>query len=74
MVSPMKGVMLLRSGPCRGVLSRIAAARLVIAAPVASPCTARAATSAPAECAVRKAIWASTFIASAPRITGRRPT
>ena len=38
MVRPMKGVTLLSSGPCRGVLSRIAAARLVIAAPVAKPC------------------------------------
>jgi hypothetical protein len=71
--SPAKTVKLLRTGARSLSVSRIIAAEVVIAKPVANPCRARATISAAAEPAVTKRIMAKTFNAKAARIAGRRP-
>src|ERR1700686_3521173 len=71
--NPAKAVTLLSTGARTRSVSRIVAPRVVVANPVAKPCTARATTSAPAEPAVMNMSMATTFIAKALRMAGRRP-
>ena len=71
--SPAKAVTLLRTGARSLSVSRIVAAKVVIAKPVANPCRARATNSAAAELAVMKMVMAKTFSVRAARIAGRRP-
>src|SRR3954468_19444105 len=71
--SPAKTVELLRTDARSLSVSRIIAAKVVIAKPVANPCRARATISAAAEPAVIKRIMAKTFNVRAARIVGRRP-
>jgi hypothetical protein len=71
--NPANAVTLLSTGTRSRSVSRIVAPRVVVANPVAKPCTARATTSAPAEPAVMNMSMATTFIAKALRMAGRRP-
>jgi hypothetical protein len=71
--SPAKTVKLLRTDARSLSVSRIVAAKVVIAKPVANPCMARATISTAAEPAVMKRIMAKTFSVRAARIAGRRP-
>ena len=66
--------MLLTIGPRSRSMSRIAAASVVSAAPVARPCTARAAISTAADPPVTKSAIAAAFKIRAAKATGRRPT
>ena len=71
--SPANAVKLLRTGARSLSVSRIVAAKVVIANPFAKPWMARATISAAAEPAVMNRIMAKTFIARAAKIAGRRP-
>ncbi len=63
-----------RPRACGGAKSTTAAESVVIAAPVAMPCTTRAARSVPTPSATRKSTSATTSSATAAASTGRRPT
>jgi hypothetical protein len=71
---PAKAVTLLKRGARSLSVSRIVAARVVIAKPLANPCTVRATIRAAAEPAVMNTTIAKTFAVKAARIAGRRPT